>query len=265
MKTEERELKAFVPQQFGKSLRAVLKEMIEDQSLYDGQVAELLHVKAETIRSLRRGYGLTRGDGFLRRFEEKYGTGSLEAFRALSACPETSLRDLSRRFGFSRQYAWIAYEKICGVPYAEAHREKSRIRRQEKQRKEIEKLLQSKRFHECKEMKEELEVRGIPSRLVRRGNCLKLQTRRNTLLLKCTETPVTIGNRRYFRFVNLGCEDRECDFCICRCKDAESPFHYVIPRDAMPASAITLPAQARLTRSKYGKFLEAWHLLEEHA
>jgi hypothetical protein len=208
---------------------------------------------------------LKRGDGFLRRFEEKYGPGSVETFRALSARPDTSLRDLAHRFGFSRQYAWIAYEKICGVPYAVAHREKSLIRRQEKQRKEQERLLQSKRFHEFQQMKDELKVRGIPSRLVRRGRCLRLKTRRNTLLLKYTETPVTIGSRRYFKFVNLDCDGRECDFCICRCKDKERPIHYIIPRDAMPASSISLPPRARSTRSKYGRFLEAWHLLEERS
>ncbi|MGD8386605.1 MAG: hypothetical protein PVG49_05665 [Desulfobacteraceae bacterium] len=258
-----RALEERVQNQFGTSLNGFMRKMIEERALFDYQVAEMLHIKPATVGFLRRDLGLKR-DGFKQRFEKRYGPGSVEAFRELSSRPETALKDIARRFGFSRQYAWVIFEKICGKPYSDAFQKKRRLRRQEKQRKVREKHFRSKKLRGFLKIEKELKERGIPARLVRQGKRYVLVTRRSTLNLKYTKTAVTIGNRQYFKFVNVGCRDSDCDFYICRCRDLERSIHYIIPKEAMPASTISLPPQSHSEQSKYGKFLEAWHLLEEN-
>jgi len=241
----KRHLEKVTQRRFGKPLRAFLKEMIEDRCLYNYQVAEMLHTKRAKIGALCREFGLSRRNGFKKRFEEKYGPGSVEAFQRLSARPDTTLRDIARRFGFSRQYAWVVYEKICGTPYSTAFQEKRRLRRNEKQRKERAKRLRSKKLLGFRQMEKELKVRGTPARLVRQGKSYRLVTEQGILNLKYTERPVTIGKKQYFNFLNAGCTETDCDFCICRCKDLERSIHYIIPTDVMPARAISLPPQAQ--------------------
>jgi hypothetical protein len=249
-------------EKFNQSLFDFLKEKIEGESLYDYEVAELLDAKPLTVGSLRRSMGLKRRNGFRRRFEARYGPGSVDAFKTLIDSPDSSLTDVAGRFGFSRQYAWIAYKGIFGIPYAEAFKKKCTRRRKRKEKKEWERSHQSKKLSEFQLVEKEMKTRGISARLIRQGKAYRFVTSENKISLRYTRRAVKIGRKNYFKISNVGCADIDCDFCICRCKKRKRNIHYIIPRDCMPRTTLSLMADATHGQSKYAKFREAWHLLE---
>ena len=116
----ENQMEDYVKRRFGTDLYEFIKNKVEEESLYDYEVATLLNVNSIHIGRLRSDYGLKRKNGFSRRFERTYGPGAVETFRTMVENPDISLSDLARHFGFSRQNASLAYKKLYGCLYTEA-------------------------------------------------------------------------------------------------------------------------------------------------
>jgi hypothetical protein len=106
-----------------------MKQKVEKDALYDYEIAKLLRVSRGQMGKLRRELGINRSDGFLARFERKYGKGSVSQFRNMIEDPNISLSDVGNCFGFSREYARQVYREIHGFPYTIAYTRK----RQERQ------------------------------------------------------------------------------------------------------------------------------------
>jgi hypothetical protein len=78
---------------------------------------------------VKKIYGIKRSNCFAGRFDKIYGKGSTKTFRRIIESPYSSLAEVARHFGFSREYARQVYMNIYGHPYTKVHREKLEIRR----------------------------------------------------------------------------------------------------------------------------------------
>ena len=81
------------------------------------------------------------------------------------------------------------------------------------------------------------------------------------LILKFSLRSTKLGKKRYFRINHAKSPHVDCDFFVCLCGDTDRGTHYIIPRDTMPKSTLSLSPQAGPGVSKYARFREAWHLL----
>lgn len=118
-------IEGHIKEQFGMSLFEFMRQKIEDESLYDYEIADQLNVRSQTIGSLRHLFGLKRKNGFRRRFEKRYGRGAVIEFKDMIGDAENSLADVGRYFGFSREYARQVYIHIFGRPYRDMHGKRS--------------------------------------------------------------------------------------------------------------------------------------------
>ena len=126
------ELESYVQVQFGTDLHGFIKQKAQIEGLYDYEIASLLKVSHPMITKLRITYGIKRGDGFSRRFDRRYGKGSVEKFKKMAENPYITLTEIGRHFGFSKEYARQIYKKIHGSSYTEALKKKRKIRKKER-------------------------------------------------------------------------------------------------------------------------------------
>jgi hypothetical protein len=125
---EAKRLRHYVQEEFFMDLRDFLEQKIQKEALYDYEIASLLGACPATIGRIRRRLGIAKADGFFKRFEEKYGPGSINRFMKMIEDPRHSLSTVGRHFGFSREYARQVYYKLSGQPYTSLYRKKRRAR-----------------------------------------------------------------------------------------------------------------------------------------
>ena len=254
----EAALNANVKTHFGKDLHGFVREKIEEEGVWDYEVADMLNVKQAHIGVLRRRLGIDRTKGFSSRFDRKYGAGALSRFRKMIENHEKSLADVGAYFGFSREYARQVYGKIYGCSYGENHGKKKSLekkhRAKTKQPEDLVKILDKMRslgFHP------EIENWGRASRILVNGYRLGL---------KISKRPRMIGKCYYYNFNQKHCFKKECcDFFVCLLKRERDETYFIIPQIAMPKCSIALSPQFDKANSKYSQFKEAWHLLEKGA
>lgn len=250
-------LETYVKERFGTDLSGFLKDKVEKELLYDKEIGEILNVEQGYIGKLRSAFGIKRGNGFSRRFERKYGPGAEETFRTMIENPDVSLSDLGRFFGFSREYARQAYEKIYGYAYTEAYKKKLIARAQG--RLDTPKIDQ--RLGLVMQVKERMQSLGLFPNVRTRGRHHMLQTNGYHIAVKCTLKPLSYSGKKYFYIANATGVCADYDFLIALCRSQEDSIHYIIPRHAMPTCGVSLYPEASPDKSKYAQFREAWHLL----
>ncbi|MDY6853197.1 MAG: hypothetical protein SWO11_00600 [Thermodesulfobacteriota bacterium] len=106
-----------------------IRNKAEAEGLYDYEIARILNLEIRVIRKVKKFYGIKRSNCFTRRFDERYGKSSTKTFQRIIENPYSSLAEVARHFGFSREYARQVYMNIYGHPYTKVHREKLEIRR----------------------------------------------------------------------------------------------------------------------------------------
>jgi len=253
----EKQLEVFVKRRFGMDLYEFIKNKVEEESLHDYEIANILNVRAARIGRLRKGFGIKKINGFPRRFDRTHGYGAVEIFKTMIENRDISLSDLARYFGFSREYARQVYKKIYGYPYTEAYKQKRierKINRDAIRRKSKDKVA-------LLDVRERIQSLGLAVHMSNKGGFFRLFSNGYRFSLKRSEKPIIIGKKQYFR-INPGKDgDKDCDFFICLCRNNEESTHFIIPRNAMPKSGISLFPEAGPDQSKYAQFKEAWHLL----
>ena len=120
---------AYLKERSNIKLPEVIRKKAEAEGLYDYEIARILNLEIRVIRKMKKIYGIKRSNCFTRRFDERYGKGSIKTFRRIIESPYSSLAEVARHFGFSREYARQVYMNIYGHPYTKVHREKLEIRR----------------------------------------------------------------------------------------------------------------------------------------
>jgi hypothetical protein len=216
-------------------------------------------IKQDTTRSK---------DHFLRRFEETHGKDSVGTFRDMIEQPFSTLVDVARHFGFSKENARLVYRKMYGVPYTELLQKKKEARRRRREKLRQKRLLQarleSKRLSPVIQAMARARGFGFNTGIRPDGKSYILYINGHKAAVRGASKATQIGRKRYFH-VGKKCRDR--DFYICMCKDNGSEAYYVIPSDVMPESGTFLPAPndehsgKAGNGNKYLQFREAWHLL----
>ena len=235
-----------------------------------------------TTDTERGGYILCRGDRefhdakrqkrFLKRFEDNYGQGSLDIFKEIIEDTYSTLADIARYFGFSRENARLLYQKIYGFPYTIAHKkkleEKRKIREGPKQKKAVQ--LKSKRRFYIDRVMEKAESLGFTIIARSTGNLNNILINDWKVNIKGASGPIHVSKNGYFSISRTNLERKDCDFFICVCQSVENDTYYVIPYDAMPKYGANIPIDnhskgkkrpSTQRNSKYSQFKEAWDLL----
>jgi hypothetical protein len=232
--------------------------------VHDYEVANVLNTKPKYIGRLIRDFGIEdRRSIFVRRFETTYGANAIWKFKRIIDNPEYCLSDVSRYFGFSREYARQVYEKIYGYPYTLALHK----RRLEKQHEDI--LVKIKQYRDSKitkyleELRDKLLLLGIIPRISRERGIIRIFLNGHKIAFRYSEKPAKTGNKMYFRISYREGFCSDCDFVICLCKDMNECVYYVIPNSSMPKTGIAFSVDPALTGSKYSQFIEAWHLISK--
>jgi excisionase family DNA binding protein len=141
--TSKTKLESYVEVQFGTDLYGFIKQKAQVDGLYDHEIASLLKVSHWMITNLRNAYRIKRIDGFPRRFDRRYGKGSVEKFKKMAENPDITLTEIGRHFGFSKEYARQVYQKIYGSAYTEALKKKRQIKKKERLSRRTKRLKQN--------------------------------------------------------------------------------------------------------------------------
>lgn len=252
------QLNSYVKDNFGMGLNAFLKQKVEIESLYNYEIANLLDVDKNTIGQLIRQNGLKRKNGFNRRFEKNYGKGSVSKFKNMIERTHTSLTDVARFFGFSREYARQAYQNIFDRPYTETlQRKKTKKRLLHEKTNTVSKNL--KRFYEFKRRLTEL---GFIPRVFTENGQSKILVNGYKVAFRFSQKPRMVSKRKQFHITyQKKSGNRGFDFLVCLCKYNNEHVYYVIPDYAVPKHGLCLIPQVSESESKYACFKEAWNLI----
>jgi hypothetical protein len=251
-------LEKYVKERFRKGLDEFVKQKVEVDTLHDYEIASILNVSKSRICKLRRDYGIKRANGFSRRFERVYGNGAIERFKKIIERPDTSLTDVGRHFGFTREYARHVYRKVYGRPYTAAYKRK-RLQMQKKRLAEKRRI--SKRVDALMNVGEKMKSIGLPYKIINKGNAYTILSNGYKLGLRISSKPTIIGKKRYYRINNAMRANGPMDFFVCICRNRSKDTHFIIPSNAMPKALIALSPESTPNQSKYAQFKEAWHLL----
>jgi hypothetical protein len=259
-KMTKRRLEAHVIKQFGMGLYNFIKQKVEKEDFYDYEIASILNIKPGYFSTLRSSLGIKRANGFSRRFERTYGLESIERFKKLIEYPKSTLSDVERHFGFSREYARQVYQKIYGYPYTDTWRKK-RLKMKNISTNRTTRI-KSKNQYAIIKVQEKIEAMGLSSHIVKKENRYVIHANGFKVVLKRSSKPVLMNNKQYFRFNRVEYANMDCDFFICLCKNKQNDTYYIIPNNFMPRRAVSLLPQAGTNESKYAQYKEAWHLLK---
>lgn len=241
-------------------LRELLVAKVQNEGLFDYEIASLLRVNPSLVSKVRRSLGLDNKKRFMRRFEQKYGQGAIGLFKEMVKDPDKSLSEVARHFGFTREYARHVYKKLFGEPYTLEHKRKLQAKRLKRMR---EQGGASARVRMIKRVVEKMRSFGIPTDVKRRGRASLILSNGCKVALKISSSPVTINRRQYFHFNNSGCSCPDCDFFICICIHEGKETYYVIPAHAMPKTTLSILSPAISQKTKYSRYQDAWDLLKQ--
>lgn len=258
----------YVEDKFDMSLPDFIKQKAGVEGLYDYQIAGILNVRSVLVGRLRRIYGIKRGNHSLRRFEETHGKGSIATFKNMIEQPFSTLADVARHFGFSKENARIVYKKIYGVPYTELLQKKKEARRRRREKLRQNRLFQarlkSKRLSPVIQAMTKARGLGFTSTIQADSKSYFLYINGHKVGVRNTSKARQIGRKRYFR-VARKCEHR--DFFICICEESGDEAYYIIPENVVRENGTYIPVpddqhtSGGNNREKYSQFREAWHLL----
>ena len=256
----KKRLEAYVKEQFDMEICKFIKQKVEKEDLYDYEIANILNIKPGHLSTLRSSLGIKRANGFSKRFERTYGLGSIERFKKLIEYPKSTLSNVGRHFGFSREYARQVYQKIYGYPYTDTWRRK-RLKMKTISTYRTTRI-KSKNQDAIIKVQEKIEAMGLTSHIVNKENKYVIHANGFEIVLKRSSKPVLMNNRQYFRFNRIEYANMDCDFFICLCKNKQNDTYYIIPHNVMPRRSVSLFPQAGINESKYAQYKEAWHLLK---
>lgn len=252
------QLESFVKRSFHMTVRDFMKQKVEKDGLTDREISHILHIHWSIVGNLRRQFGLKKPHPFFRHFERSYGPGAVRRFKAIIEDPSTSLADVGRSFGFTRETARQIYQKIYGFPYTEAYRQKLLHRRS----KPDSLKFSSRRLIHLKTVKDKLTTMGLDPTIVVQGNSHLLVTNNNLRVAVFYNAKLRqTGTKKYFAVKALHKQKQGCDVFILTYLDKGVRGYYIIPNRYMPRQGTLIAISADDTNGKYTRLKDAWHLL----
>lgn len=252
------QVNAVVKTNFNMDLNEFLKQKVEVESLYNYEIAALLNIEKAIVGKLIRQTGLKRKNGFNRRFESHHGKGSVDLFKDMVERLDTSLSDIARHFGFSREYARQAHLNLLGRPYTQTlYKKRTQKRLINEKAKET-----SSKSMAFKEFIQRLTALGFSPQIFHRRGQSKIVANGFKLAFRYSQRPHKVSGRWQFRitYPNSG-NHWDCDFLICLCIHEEEKIYYILPNHVIPKHGICFIPQADESESKYTRYRETWDLL----
>jgi hypothetical protein len=235
-----------------------IRHMAEVRRLTDREIADIINVSIPTVRKTRKRYRIKRGDASLRRFEERYGPDAVQRFKSIIEEPRSSLADVGRQFGFTREYARQIYRKIYGFPYTETYRNKIALRRLEADSLKF----SSGRLLHLKDVKDKIGKMGLnPRILIKSGSHILMTNNNHAVAVICASKPRRTKNTKYFPVPKLSKQRQACDFFVLTCLNNGDSIYYIIPSEVMPKKGALIPVSSNNGNNKYSMFKDAWHLV----
>ena len=252
------ELESYVKKSFNVTIKDFMKQRVESDGLFDREIANKLYVSIPTVRKLRKWYGIKRADPFFRQFERNHGPGAVRRFKDIVEDPSSSLADVGRYFGFTREYARQIYKKIYGVPYTGTYKKKILLR---KSKADSLKFPSSRLMH-IKKIKDKIATMGLDPAIVVEAKSYVLMTNNNLRVAVLRNSKLRqIRNKNYFPLNIVSKQMQDCDFFILYHFNNGDSTCYVIPNEIMPKKGSMIQVSSEDTDSKYARFKDAWHLL----
>lgn len=255
---KKKKLEAYITNSFNMNVEDFMRQMVEINGLVDKEIAEMLNVSIRSVWNIRKEYRLRKTGITLRRIERRYGPNAISRFKTIIEDPSSSLADVGRHFGFSRENARQIYKKIYGRPYTKTDKKKMLIRRV----KADSLKFSSGRLIHFKKVKDKLTNIGLDPKIQNKARSHFLLTK-NGLKVGVINTSnlIDVGNKKYFH-VNQVRKLREgCDFFILACRNNGNKTYYIIPNKVMPKKGTMIQASSNDTDGKYSLLRDAWHLL----
>ena len=252
------ELETYVNRSFHMTIKDLMIQRVQRDGLIDKEIANMLHVSIPTVRKLKRSYGIKKTDFSLKRFEERYGPGSVKRFKYIIEDSSSSLADVGRHFGFTRENARQIYKKIYRSPYTEAYKKKLLLRRLQTDALKF----SSNRLMHLKNVKDKITNMGLDPKILIEAKARVLVTN-NDLRVKVLHSSKLrhIGNKKYLYVSVLSKYKQDYDFFILSYLDKGDNGYYIIPNEHMPKEGTMIAVSSNNTVGKYKRFKDAWHLL----
>jgi len=252
------ELESYVKMSFNMTIKDFMKQRVESDGLVDREIANILDVSIPTARNLRKRYGIKRADSSLRRFERSYGPEAVRRFKCIIEDSSSSLADVGRHFGFTRENARWIYKKIYRSPYTEAYKKKILLRRL----KADSLKFSSSRLMHLKKVKDKITNMGLDPTILVEAKSHVLVTNNNLRVAVMYSSKLRqIGNKKYFYANVINKQRQGCDFFILSYLNNGNSTYYIIPNEIMPKKGSMIPVSSNNTNGKYSRFKDAWHLL----
>lgn len=243
---------------FNMTIEDFMKQKVEDDGFFDREIADILNVSIPTVRKLRKQYGLKKVDPFFRQFERTYGPGAVRRFKDIIEDSSSSLADVGRHFGFTRENARRIYKKIYGFPYTEAFKKKILLRRLKA---DSLKVSSNRRMH-VKKVKDKITTIGLGPAIVVEAKSHVLMTNNNLSVAVLYNSNLRqIRNKKYFYVSAISKQRQCCDFFILSYVNNDDSGYFIIPNKCIPKEGTMIAISPNNTNGKYTRFKDAWHLL----
>ncbi|HUV59098.1 MAG TPA: helix-turn-helix transcriptional regulator [Desulfatiglandales bacterium] len=244
---------------FDMPIQDLMQQVIEINGLLiDREIINIPDVNIPTICKLRKQYGIKRADSSLRRLERRYGPGFVMRFKSIIEDPSSSLADVGRHFGFSREYVRRIFKKIYRLPYTEIYKKKILLRRL----KADSLKLSSGRLMYVKKVKDKITNMGLGPKILIEAKSYFLLTNNNLRVTVLHSSKLRqIGNKKYFYVNVINKQKQGCDFFILSYLNNGDRSCYIIPNECMPKRGALIMISSNNTNGKYSRFKDAWHLL----
>ncbi len=259
------QLETRVNEKFNMNLGEFIREKVEEEKLYNFEIARILDVRTPIIKRLKQIHKIKKPDKYKERFENKYGKGSIDTFLKIAEDPYSSLADVGRHFGFTRENARILYRKICGFPYTSTRLKKRMLR--DKLDGGSKAGLKAKQPPFVSRIIERAKSLGLSLEIPVNGNQRNILVNGYNVNCKVSCRKNSVNKNKFFSISPTKIKNNDCDFFICVCRDHENDIHYIIPYNFMPKNGASIPigppSQHR-KGSKYFQFRESWNLLDDN-
>jgi hypothetical protein len=252
-------LEPYMKKSFDMPIQDLMQQVIEINGLLiDREITTIPDVNIPTICKVRKQYRTKRADSTLMRLETRYGPGFVIRFKSIIEDPFSSLAEVGRHFGFSREYVRRIFKKIYRFPYTEIHKKKMLLRRL----KADSIKFSSGRLMYVKRVKDKITKMGLDPKILIKAKSLFLLTNNNFRVAVLHSSKLRqICNGKYF-YVNVINEQRRgCDFFILSYLNNGDSGYYIIPNECMPKKGALIAISTNNANGKYSRFKDAWQLL----
>ena len=239
------------------AVEGFVRRTVDVRAPPDRDIADRYKVSL-TVRQRRKRYQRKRVDSPLGLFEQRYGPDAVRRFQSIIEDPCSSLADVGRQFGFTRENARQSYEKIYGFLYTETHKRKILLRRL----KADSLRFSSGRLMHLRRVKEKITNEGLAPTILIEARSHVLVTNNNLRVAVVGASNLRrINNKKYLQVTILSRQRRACDFLVVSYFNNGDSIYYVIPSRVMPEKGTAIPVSSSDVNSKYSMYKDAWHLL----